>query len=112
MRHYAAELRADAYGQPPTDHVREVTGREPEPMESVVARYIADPTRVMPGLRAGSLPGALTLGVRALLTRAPDLDDWEASRDYPRIDDGELAHESAEWAEAAGRTSLCLLPDA
>ena len=112
VRHYAAEMRAGAYGQPPTDHVREVTGRAPEDMETIVRRYIGDPTQVMPGLEAGSFLGALGLGLRAMLKRVPDLDAWEDSRDYARIESGQLAHENPDWVAAAERTSLLLLPDA
>lgn len=111
VRHYAAEVRAGAYGQPPTDHVREVTGREPEDFETIARRYVADPTRVMPELRLRSFAGALGLAMRAWATRVPDLDAWEASREYPRIERGVLAHEDADWRAAAARTSLLLLPD-
>ncbi|TPV94577.1 MAG: hypothetical protein B7733_14525 [Myxococcales bacterium FL481] len=111
VRRYAAELRAGAYGQAPTDHVAEVTGRSPEDMASIVRRYVNDPARVMPGLRVGSMAGALRLGFRAWLTRVPDLDAWERGRDYPVITGGELAHESVAWRKAAEQTRLHLMPD-
>jgi NAD(P)H dehydrogenase (quinone) len=112
VRHYAAEVRAGAYGQPPTEHVHEVTGRPPEDFETIARRYVADPTRVMPGLRLGSFAGAVGLLLRAMVTRVPDLDAWEDSREYPRIQGGLLAHESEDWRAAAERRSLLLMPDA
>ncbi|MCP4201088.1 MAG: NmrA family NAD(P)-binding protein [bacterium] len=111
VRHFAAEMRAGAFGQPPSDHVREVTGRDPEDIETFVRRYVGEPSQVMPGLRLGSYLNAIGLGMRAMLTRVPDLDAWEDSRDYPRIHAGELAHDNPDWMAAADRGSLLLQPD-
>ncbi|MEM1179726.1 MAG: NmrA family NAD(P)-binding protein [Acidobacteriota bacterium] len=111
VRHYAAEVRAGVYGQEPTGHVLEVTGREPEGMETIVRRYLEDPTRIMPGLERGSWLDAVGLGTRALMTRVPDLDAWEEQRDYPLISDGELAHQNPDWVASSDRGSLLLLPD-
>ncbi len=112
VRHYAAELRAGAYGQGPTDHVHEVTGRPAEELVTTVRRYVQEPAKVMPGLRIGSLPGALALGLRAMVTPVPDLDAWERRRDYPTIAQGQLAHESPAWIAAAERMELLLMADA
>ncbi|MEM1416405.1 MAG: NmrA family NAD(P)-binding protein [Myxococcota bacterium] len=109
VRHYAEELRRGVYADV-SDHVHEVTGRPPEPFEATAERYFARPGLVMPGLARGSLAGALGLALRMMLTRAPDLDAWEATRDYPRIAGGELAHESATWRGARERRELVLLP--
>lgn len=111
VRHYAAEMRAGAFAQPPSDHVREVTGRDPEDMETIAHRYLGEPSRVLAGLRLGSFAHAIGLGVKAMLTRVPDLDAWEDSRDYPRIDASELAHENPDWMAAAERSSLVLQAD-
>ncbi len=109
VRHYAAELRAGAFAQEPSDHVREVAGREPEDFETIVRRYLADPSRVMPGLELGSFWGALKFGMRMALARVPDLDRWEASRDYPRIAGGTLAHQEPDWVRAADSGQLMVL---
>lgn len=110
VRHYAAECRAGVYGQPPNDHVQRVTGRPAEPLEVTIRRYVEDPSRIMPGLRRGTLLGALGLGLRAAFTTAPDLDAWEQTRDYPLIDDGRLAHDAADWRAAVDGGRLVLQP--
>jgi len=48
------------------------------------------------------------LGLKALLMQAPDLDRREAEMGLPRIEDGELAHESADWRVAASEDRLVL----
>ena len=108
MRHYAAELRAGVYAQEPNDHVLEVTGRPPENFETIARRYVAEPDRIVPGFGPGSFAGTLALGLRMALMRAPDLDRWERTRDYPLIERGELAHESATWQAAADAGRLTL----
>lgn len=110
VRHFAEELRAGVYADV-TDHVAEVTGREPEPFVQTARRYLAEPARIMPGLRTGSLAGALMLALRMAFTRVLDLDAWEAGRDYPALPSGALAHENPRWLEAAERRELLLLPD-
>jgi len=108
VRHYAAECRAGAFAQEPNDHVLRVTHRAPEALRSTVRRYVEQPTHIMPGLRRGSLLGALGLAVRAAFTPAPDLNAWERSRDYPLIDDGLLAHQAPSWQAAANAGQLVL----
>ena len=108
VRHYAAECRAGAYAQEPNDHVERVTGRVAEPLEATIQRYVQDPSRIMPGLQEETFLGALGLALRAMLTTVPNLDAWERSRDYPLIDDGQLAQESPEWVAAAERGQLVL----
>jgi NAD(P)H dehydrogenase (quinone) len=110
VRHYADELRRGVYADV-TDDVRAVTGRPAEPFRETARRYLDDPGAVMPGLRAGTALGALWLGLRMAFTRVPDLDRWEAARDYPALPSGVLAHENPEWVAAAGRRELLLLPD-
>lgn len=98
IRRYVEEVRAGAYAiGAPTDHVQQVCGRPAEPFVDVVRRYVADPTRVWPQLRIGGRLDALTLLLRTMVTRVPDLDAWEAARGHPRLAGAELAHESAEW---------------
>ncbi len=110
VRHYAAECRAGVYGQEPNDHVQRVSGRPPEDLESTIRRYVQDPTKIMPGLQRGTWLGAVGLGLRAAFTRAPNLDTWERTRDYPTIDGGLLAQEAPAWLEASGRGQLVLQP--
>ena len=111
IRHYAQEMRGGAYAVgAPTDHVERVTGRAPEPFEVTARRYVANPELVMPGLAIGSRLGAVALMLKTLLTRAPDLDAWEAERGYPLLADPVLAHESEEWRGPASRRALALIP--
>ncbi len=109
VRHYAEELRRGVYADV-SDHVEEVTGRPPESFDETAKRYFADPGLVMPGLRRGSRLAAIALALRMMAARVPDLDAWEAARDYPRIAGGQLAHESASWRGARERRELVLLP--
>lgn len=108
---YAEECASGAFAQPPTDVVEAVTGRPAEDFESLSRRYLSQPSLIWPGLSAGTLAEALWFGVRLALTRAPDLAAWEASRDYPQISGGELAHESVTWRAAASAGRLVLLPE-
>lgn len=111
VRHYAEELKRGVYGQPPTGHVEEVTGRPAEGFESIARRYFAQPELVFPGLRPGTRIGAAALLARMMLTPAPDLDRWESRRDYPTIESPRLAHENPAWVEAAEATRLLVLED-
>ena len=112
VRHYAEELKAGAYARgAPTDHVKEATGLDAEPFETIARRYVASPDLILPGLRAGSFFGAVRLMVRTMLSRTPDLDRWERAQAYPLIDDWALAHNSEPWRQAADARSLVLLPD-
>lgn len=110
IRHYAAELRAGVYADV-TDHYEEVTERAPEDFATIARRYLDDPTRVMPGLTTGSRLGATAFALRMSATRATDQDAWEATRDYPLINGGTLAHENPDWLAAAERRELLLQPD-
>ena len=110
VRHYAEELRAGAFADV-TDHVREICKREPDSFETAARRYIANPEAIMPGLTAGTRWTAIALGIKTLFTRATDLDAWESTRDYPLISNGQLAHESPDWTDAAARRELVLQPD-
>ncbi len=110
VRHYAAECRAGVFGQEPNDHVERVTGRPPEDLETTIRRYVERPSKIMPGLQRGTWLGAVGLALRATLTRVPELNAWERTRDYPTIDSGRLAHDDAQWRDAAERGQLVLQP--
>ncbi|PON14168.1 hypothetical protein C2W62_30510 [Candidatus Entotheonella serta] len=110
IRHYAEELRAGAYAVgAPTDHVEQVCGRPPEPFEITARRYFAHPELVIPGLKTGNKLGALGQLFKTLLTKAPNLDQWEAIQEYPRLKVPSLAHESEDWLATAQLQELNLL---
>lgn len=110
VRHYAEELRAGAYAVgAPTDHVEQVCGRPPEPFEVTARRYIDHPELVIPGLKIGNMLGAFRQLFKTILTKAPDLDQWEVAQGYPRLKEPKLAHESAAWMATAQQQELNLL---
>ncbi len=110
VRHYAEEVRGGTYAVgAPTDHVEQVTGRPAEDFEITARRFVNNPELVWPGIEIGSKLGAFRLMVKTMLTRAPDLDRWEAERGHPLLADPVLAHDSAEWRKAAQQQRLALL---
>lgn len=133
VQHYLTELRHGAFAiGAPTDDVREVGGREPEPFESIARRYLEHPalihrtlsrflwskaaealsTRPARGVTLAGLGGkldAFRFMIRMLRTRAPDLDAWERIRDHPLLAEPMLAQDSAEWRAAAEARQLHLL---
>ena len=44
--------------------------------------------------------------LRTMLTRPPDLDQWESERGYPMLAEPVLAHNSEEWRTAAEQKRL------
>ncbi|MEM9388233.1 MAG: NmrA family NAD(P)-binding protein [Pseudomonadota bacterium] len=112
MRYYAAEVRAGVFAtSAPTDHVQAVTGKPPEDFETIARRYIANPDLISPGLRIGSKWSAMKLLARILMARPFDLQQWEVERGYPLLTEPTLAHESRDWAIAAGEGRINLLPE-
>ncbi len=110
VRHYAEEVRGGTYAVgAPTDHVEQVTGRPPEDFEVTARRFVEHPGLVWPGLEIGSKLGAVGLMVKTMLTRAPDLDRWEAERGHPMLADPLLAHDSEEWRASAEQLQLALI---
>jgi uncharacterized protein YbjT (DUF2867 family) len=111
MRYYAEELERGAFEiGAPTDHVEAVTGQKPESFESIARRYIRKPELIYPGLEIGSKLEALAFMVRMMLTRVPDLHQWERERGHPLLTDPVLAQDSAEWRATAEQRLLNLLP--
>jgi len=111
MRYYAEELQGGAYEMgAPTDHVETVTGQKPEGFESIARRYIRQPELIHPSLRIGSKLEALAFMVRMMLTRVPDLHQWEREHGHPLLTDPVLAQDSAEWRATAEQRLLNLLP--
>lgn len=110
IRHYAEEVRGGTYAvSAPTDHVEQVCGRPAEDFEATARRYIQHPDLVFPRFKVGSKLGALSLMLRTMLTRAPNLDQWESERGYPLLTEPVLAHDSEEWLRTAKQTRLALL---
>lgn len=113
IRHYLAELQRGAFAiGAPTEHVREVGGRPPEPFESIARRYIQQPALIHPQLAIGSKFDAVRFILRMLRTRAPDFDAWEGKRGHPLLTDPVLAPDCDEWTRAAQQKQLYLLESA
>ncbi len=110
MRYYAEEVRHGAFEVgAPTDHVELVTGRKPEPFESIARRYLDNPSLIHPRFSKGGKLAALAFMFRMLLSRVPDFDQWERDKGFPVLKEPVLAHESEEWRETAQRQELNLL---
>ena len=107
FRHYAEEAQKGAYAiGAPTQHVLEVTGSQPEDFDTIARRYATLPEAKRTVANTAS---ALTLMMKMLVTRVPDLDRWEQDRDHPLISNGLLAHENPDWLETAERQQPNLL---
>lgn len=112
LRFYLEDLREGAHAAgAPTDHVRQVTGVEPEPFDRMAKRYIANPDLIYHGLRAGTFGGAMRFFMRMIATRPPNLDAWEDARGYPRLAHPQSSMKNDAWIEAASAQRLFLLPD-
>ena len=113
MRYYAEDIKNGAFAVGgPTDHVLEISGREPEDFESIARRYVNDPSLIHQSLHVGSKVQAIGFLLKMLATNAPDLDAWERDRGYPLLRNPVLSQDSAEWRATAERQQLNLLPDA
>jgi uncharacterized protein YbjT (DUF2867 family) len=113
IRHYAEELRGGTYEiGAPTDHVELITGRPAEDFEITARRYIQYPELVIPDFKIGNKISAAWLMMKTMLTKAPNLDQWESERGYPILDEPVLAHDSEEWLITARQKRIALLePD-
>jgi uncharacterized protein YbjT (DUF2867 family) len=113
LRYYPRELAAGAFAiGGATTHVEEVTGAAPESFEDTVRRYHANPELIAPGMTHVSTIGALRFMVKMMLTRAPDLDAFEAQRGLPKLAHPQLAHENPAWVRDAEKRQLHLLKSA
>jgi hypothetical protein len=109
MRHFSKEYAGGAFAVGgPTDHVKEVGGREPEQFESIARRYIADPALIHPTIRIGTKTQALAFMIRMMLARVPDLDAWERSQGHAILNTPVLCHESDAWRAAAEKQQALL----
>ncbi|MCG8325641.1 MAG: NmrA family NAD(P)-binding protein [Thiotrichales bacterium] len=110
FRYFAEELRKGAYAiGAPTDHVEQVCGRPPEEFEVTASRYLDNPQAVWHGFKNDSRLQALFMMIKILMTRAPDLDAFEAARGVPRLRNAMLAHENDEWVSSAEKQDLNLI---
>jgi hypothetical protein len=110
MRYYAEELREGAFAiGAPTEHVREVTGSEPECFESIARRYVRNPEFVHLSLRIGTRLNAFLFLLKMMATRPVDFDAWEGQQGYPIIKNSMLSQDSSEWIATAERGELNLL---
>jgi hypothetical protein len=107
---YAEDARRGAFEVgAPTNHVKELTGRDPEGFESIARRYLADPGLVRRGLTTGSKVGAILGLVKMMLTRVTDFDRWEAERGHAMLSGSQFAPDDPEWMASAQRQTLALL---
>jgi len=111
IRYYAEELQWGAFEiGAPTDHVEWLTGQKPEDFESITRRYIKDPTLIHPKLNIGNKFEAIAFMLKMMLTRVPNLDQWERDRGHPLLHNPILAQDSPEWRASAEQQKLNLLP--
>ena len=108
VRYYNADhsLKAFEIGAP-TNHVLELSGREPEDFETITRRYVA--TRPEAIQSWGNKLKALGFMVKMMLTPARDIERWEREQDHPLFANPVLAPESNEWLASAREQKLALL---
>lgn len=107
FRYYAEEMRKGAYAiGAPTDHVFEVTGQHPEDFDVIARRYATLPEA---GRTITNKIRALTLMMKMIATRVPDLDQWDNIGDHALIVNGLLAQDNPEWLATAKRKQPNLL---
>jgi len=91
----------------PTDHVRLLTGREPEDFETILGRHVeTDPMAVTSARNQARMT---RLMIRAVLTRLPDLSAWEDEQGHPTLNSPLLATDSEEWVRSAADERLNLV---
>ncbi len=107
LQHFANELRNGSFAiGGPTDVVQDITGKPPEDFETIARRYIANPDLIAPGLKARSKFGALGFMLKTMLTRVPDLKNWERDQGFPQVTSPQLAYENEEWRKSAEQRQL------
>lgn len=113
MRYYCEELQRGAFELgAPTEHIALVTGREPEPFETIARRYLAESSSVDPRLSIRTKLGAALWMLRMMVARVPNYDRWERDRGHPVLSDPLLAPDSQDRRRAAEDRQLHLLADA
>lgn len=89
--------------------MEQVSGQKPEPFETTTRRYFQNPSLIYHGLNAGSKLQAIAFMFRMLMTRAPDLDEWERNHGHPLLKQPILAQDSEAWRLTAEKQQLNLL---
>ncbi|MEU6579776.1 NAD(P)H-binding protein [Nocardia sp. NPDC046763] len=96
---FLQDYQSNAFGLgAPTDAVLEVGGSPPEPFDQIVRRY-ARSSPVTAHTASAKLRAAAHL-VRALLTRAPNLDALARQGMNPPLDHSALAVDSPTWLDS------------
>ena len=93
---YAEEYRIGSFAvNAPTRDVETIGGRQPEPFESIVRRYIAAEPSLSPSLsrRMKAMLGFLKI----LITPALDLSKVKSDRDYVQIKKPRFSQDNQEW---------------
>ncbi|MBU6396400.1 MAG: NmrA family NAD(P)-binding protein [Sphingomonadales bacterium] len=114
-RSYIAENERGTFGHGgPTDHVREVTGRDPDDFLAIARRYAALP-EAQPGW--GRFAAAVGLFLRTGMTPNVDLDRYARRHKHPQPANPRLAIDDPRWQEEHGgqvyrRTALRLADEA
>lgn len=111
MRYYSEELKNGAFAVGgPTNHVEQVTGAKAESFATTAERYIRNPELVHPSLSIGNKWSTMAFMLKMMLTPAPNVQQWELSRNHPLLKKPELAHQNKSWQNLAQKQQLNLLP--
>jgi hypothetical protein len=95
VRHYAKEHHLGTWEfNAPTDHVLEVTGKQPEPFETTVCRYAALPDAQR---TFANWARAFAEFMRIGMTLPPDLDRFEREQGYPVPSNPRFAQADPRW---------------
>jgi len=94
----------------PTDHVRLLTGREPEGFETILRRHVRTDPEATVSLR--NKLAMMRLMAKAAVTRLPDLQKWEADQGHPMLEMPLGAMENPDWVRAASDQGLYLVDTA
>ncbi len=110
VRYFAQELKHGVYETgAPTDHVEEVTGQKPETFENTTRRYFQEPSLIHADLKIGTKLQAMAFMMKMLLTRVPNLDDWEHKHGHPLLTDPVFPQDNDEWLLSAKKQQLNLI---
>lgn len=110
LRYFAEELKGGVFEtSAPTEHVEEVTGQKPETFENTTRRYFQEPSLIHPDLQVGTKLQAMVFMMKMLLTRVPNLDDWEHTHGHSLLTNPVLSQNSEEWLLSAKKQQLNLI---
>jgi len=96
LRYYLKDYQMGAFAVgAPSDAVRVVGGRDPEPFGSIARRYVA--TRPEAVRSPARRLAAVAFFARMLATPKPDMEAFERSRDHVLLTDPSYSLDSEEW---------------